>query len=575
VTLVAAAPAAARRRRRRTGRKVAVLGGGVAGLTAAHELVERGFNVVVYERKALGGKARSMPFRGTGRGGRRDLPGEHGFRFFPGFYQHIPDTMRRIPYPGNENGVFDNLVAAQQTVFSRSNGRPDLILPPFPRSNGDPYELEQTTRAALYEGTTIPPDESSFFARQFAVFLTSSEERRLGQWEHTSWWDYIRAEGKSEEYKRMLAIGVTRNLVAAKAEAASTRTIGRMAEQFLYAHPRSGSQEAPDRLLNGPTNEAWIVPWVRHLRAGGVRFRRATVESLRLRKGRIASARVRDRRGRRREVEADWFVCAMPAERARRRWSRAILRADPHLAGMRELVTDWMNGIQFYLDRQLPLVSGHLSYVDSPWALTSISQQQFWDDRDLPSGYGDGRVRDILSVDISNWQDKGILYGRPAMECSPEEIAREVYAQIQAHVNDNGREELPSSALLSWHLDPAIRYPRRLQRPGRRRATNDERLLINTVGSWYKRPDATTAIPNLFLASDYVRTNIDLATMEGANESARAAVAGLMRAAGTSASPPRMYTLYEPPEFEAAKREDAARYKRGQPHVLDGPWPGD
>src|SRR6266511_795292 len=192
VTLVAAAPAAARRRRRWRGRKVAILGGGVAGLTAAHELVERGFNVVVYERKALGGKARSMPYRGTGRGGRRDLPGEHGFRFFPGFYQHVPDTMRRIPYPGNENGVFDNLVAALQTVFSRSNGRPDFILPPVPRSNGDPYELEQTTLAALYEGTTIPPQESSFFARQFAMFLTSSEERRLGQWEYTSWWDYVR-----------------------------------------------------------------------------------------------------------------------------------------------------------------------------------------------------------------------------------------------------------------------------------------------------------------------------------------------------------------------------------------------
>src|SRR5439155_20110244 len=135
---------------------------------------------------------------------------------------------------------------------------------------------------ALREGTTIPPQESSFFARQFAIFLTSSEARRLHQWEFTSWWDYVRAEGKSDEYKAMLAIGITRNLVAAKAELASTRTIGRMAEQFLYAHPRSGSREAPDRLLNGPTNEAWIVPWVRLVRGLGVRFRRATVESLEL-----------------------------------------------------------------------------------------------------------------------------------------------------------------------------------------------------------------------------------------------------------------------------------------------------
>ena len=38
-----------------------VLGGGVAGLTAAHELAERGFRVVVLERRpSVGGKARSL-----------------------------------------------------------------------------------------------------------------------------------------------------------------------------------------------------------------------------------------------------------------------------------------------------------------------------------------------------------------------------------------------------------------------------------------------------------------------------------------------------------------------------------
>jgi protoporphyrinogen oxidase len=46
---------------------VAVLGGGVAGLSAAHELVERGFSVTVYERSArFGGKARSYGVRGSG-----------------------------------------------------------------------------------------------------------------------------------------------------------------------------------------------------------------------------------------------------------------------------------------------------------------------------------------------------------------------------------------------------------------------------------------------------------------------------------------------------------------------------
>jgi uncharacterized protein with NAD-binding domain and iron-sulfur cluster len=71
---------------------VAVLGGGVAGLSAAHELAERGFTVTVHEKRAVpGGKARSYPAPDSG------LPAEHGFRFFPGFYRHLPDTMARIP----------------------------------------------------------------------------------------------------------------------------------------------------------------------------------------------------------------------------------------------------------------------------------------------------------------------------------------------------------------------------------------------------------------------------------------------------------------------------------------------
>jgi hypothetical protein len=122
----ASASAPKRRIARSTrGRRVAVLGGGMAGLAAAHELVERGFSVDVYERKALGGKARSIAVPKSARGARKPLPGEHGFRFFPGFYHHVPDTMRRIPFPGNKNGVWDNLSTASDTKSPRTGGRAD------------------------------------------------------------------------------------------------------------------------------------------------------------------------------------------------------------------------------------------------------------------------------------------------------------------------------------------------------------------------------------------------------------------------------------------------------------------
>ena len=102
--------------------KVAVLGGGMGGLTAAAELVARGFDVEVFERGIVfGGKARSLGRYGTGTDGRRNLPGEHGFRFFPGFYKHVPDSMTRIPAGSGNGTVFDNLVPTTVVTIAQQD----------------------------------------------------------------------------------------------------------------------------------------------------------------------------------------------------------------------------------------------------------------------------------------------------------------------------------------------------------------------------------------------------------------------------------------------------------------------
>src|SRR5436190_8565874 len=98
---------------------VYILGGGVAGLSAAHELAERQFNVVLFEQHEIcGGKARSMKNPGSGSNGNADLPGEHGFRFFPGFYWHLIDTMKRIDVGGGRTAD-QNLITARQIAIAQ------------------------------------------------------------------------------------------------------------------------------------------------------------------------------------------------------------------------------------------------------------------------------------------------------------------------------------------------------------------------------------------------------------------------------------------------------------------------
>jgi uncharacterized protein with NAD-binding domain and iron-sulfur cluster len=551
--------------------QVAVLGGGMGGLAAAHELAERGFQVTVFEPKALGGKARSIPVVGTGRGGRADLPGEHGFRFFPGFYQAVPDTMRRIPFRGNQHGVFDNLVNASQELLV-FDGNNQVWVPPSFDSSGL-LETVATLVTAIGIASKVPANEIEYFVRKLEVFLTSSDARRVGEWEYVGWWDYVGAEHFSPEYQRVFGTGLTKDLVAAKGKKASTRTVGLMAEAFVYDALAQVSPEiqresgygAVDRLLNAPTNEAWIDPWITHLRSLGVQFVEGYgATKLHLQGGHIVGAQLTNPKHQQLNVTASWFVAAMPVEKARVLFDAPVRAAAPELARLDRLTYDYMNGIQFFLNRPpSQQVKGHVAYLESAWALTSIDQGLFWK-RKLGAQYGDGRLAAILSVDISDFFTPGILHGKQAVDCTPRQIASETWAQLKAGLNRPGATVLSDDMIISWFLDPAIQYP-----AGGGPATSAEPLLINTAGSLDDRPNSTTLIPNLFLAADYVRTNVDLATMEGANQAGRQAANAILIAAGSHAPPAMLGKLWQPAELDAVRRLDEQLYKAGQPNALD------
>jgi uncharacterized protein with NAD-binding domain and iron-sulfur cluster len=541
--------------------KVAILGGGVGGLSAAHELVERGFEVTVYEAKNIwGGKARSMGKPKSGKDGRLDLPGEHGFRFFPGFYKHLPDTMKRIPFSGNTHGVFDNLTHTTQTGILQEGADPIVMPANFPTTL---HEWMETFHTIFHSHFGIPAHEACVFANKLLVILSSCKQRRLAEYEKTPWWDFIRATKMSVEYRKLLGIGLTRSLVAMKAEVASTRTVGDILLQLLLNSLTPGVMV--DRVLNGPTNQVWIDPWIEHLKKHRAQMH-LNAKTVRLNfDGRQITSATVSIDGKEENVQADYYICAFPVEVLNRLVTDDIKKAAPSLARTAKLGTQWMNGIQFYLRRDVPVINGHGLYLDSAWALTSISQHQFWPKVDL-SKYGDGRVQGIISVDISDWFNAGDkLVKLPAHECTPEQIKNEVWAQLKAHLRENKRAEISDDDLLDWHLDPDIQFPRCQQG----NEGNEEPLLVNTIGSWEDRPEAHVEIPNLFLASDYVRTNTDLATMEGANEAGRRAVNAILKAARSRAKRCKIWPLHEPVVFAPLRGYDYIRFRLGLKH---GGW---
>lgn len=618
--------------------KVIILGGGVAGMSAAQELAERGFDVAVYETRQIpGGKARSIPVAGSGVDGKKDLPGEHGFRFFPGFYKHITDTMKRIPYQHNSQGVFDNLVDATRIYIPRFD-QEGLTLPAkIPTSSNDLKVLINAFAQLISDQAGLKTGELEFFTHKLWQLITSSKERRIGEYEKIDWWTFVEADRFSAEYQKLLAKGLTESLVASKAKLASTKTVGDILLQLILdlINPTIST----DRLLNGPTNEVWIEPWLAHLKTFGVEYHfDSQVAAINCVDGKIESATIEDLTTHQKyQVKGDYYISAVPVEVMDRLIIDGKLdRADPTFKNIRTLAKSvaWMNGIQFYLKEDVPITHGHILLVDTPWALTAISQKQFWTDVDL-SEYGDGLVKGILSVDISDWgtdnigdsqlESKGILFGKNAKDCTDEEIKDEVWAQLKKSLNVNGKEVLKDENLHSWFLDPDIIDPvrnflDRLNLEANQQVTistetlaketvelteqeriaktflrslsdigsvkkivkengeltyqsvlditsktNLEPLLVNLVNTWQLRPDAFTRIPNLFLASDYVRTNTDLATMEGANEAARRAVNAILNVSGNPACGCKIWELHEPEIFAPFRCLDRIRYEKGLP----------
>jgi hypothetical protein len=140
----------------------------------------------------------------------------------------------------------------------------------------------------------------------------------------------------------------------------------------------------------------------------------------------------------------------------------------------------------------------------------------------------------------------------------------EVWAQLKEHLNRPGHPVLEDANQAGWFIDNDIVAP---NPDGLKDNINLEPLLINTVGSWNQRPEATTAVANLVLASDYVRTYTDLATMEGANEAARRAVNGILDAIGSESPRCAVWPMQEPAMFAPFQALDRLRFRLGQPHL--------
>ena len=523
---------------------VIILGGGVAGMSAAHELVTRGYTVRVFERQSLpGGKARSVTVDGTGTDGRKDLPGEHGFRFFPRFYRHIIDTMERIPV--GSGTAAGNLVQASREEIAIDGTTSIVMSAWFPRSIAD-IRVMLAERVSI-EKLGLTAEDQAVFASRVWQLMTSCRERSLQEYERLPWTTFLGADQRSEAFRRILVGGLTRSLIAATPKEASTDVGGTVLTELFYALARPGM--SADRLLDGPTNDVWLAPWLTWLRRSGVDYHLdAEVTAIEVKDRAVAGVTVREH-GVETTVTGDYYIGAVPVERMAPLVTDAMVNVDPILGNIRTLAGDvrWMTGLQFYLvgaraDRRRPR---HL-HRDAVGAHLDLAGP-------VLDGLRPGRLRRRHRA--RHPLGRHLRLGRarastrptePAHSCRPRRSRPRSGRSSRPRSTASGDEVLTDAMKRGWYLDRDIAPD---GRPRIRVETMDldaEPLLVNKAGRWNLRPTAHTGIANFFLASDYVRTNTNLATMEAANEAARRAVNGILDATNSSARECAIWPIYEP-----------------------------
>ena len=544
------------------------------------------------------------------------LTGEHGFRFFPSYYRHLRNTLRRVPtfehddrqipqLTTRESGetVLDNLVNTPVQALAGAGTNP-LLYPRCPTTSVG--AIAHQLKSVLLERGYDLRDIGQFIIRIVRYMSTGSKRRAL-ELDRISWWQYLRGYDPltgayrfrySDEFTRDLSES-PRVLAAFDAEWGDAHTNGNTFVQLLLN--QFHETEDVDQVLNAPTSEAWFEHWELYLREQlEVRFVAASLEKLS--EGKAAPD------GSRRvtatlhsmmtdehvtlgkaptpndpdlaalhtafnNADRNYFVMAVDAKTAEARTAdlpndlrvgvaqeiqgfEREIRASPlgdeparPRLDLKYGSRPWdrfqtLSGIQFFFRNVTGVFDGHVYYMDAPWALSSINQQQFWR-ISLVSRHAP--YRGLLSADIGRFTDAWTLK-------NPTIIARDSWKQIRDALRDYWESDRVDSRLdlitPTWfHIDSTIDLPSEV---------NGSPYLIPIVDDWQNRPadvlfdpgeglDSPISPPGdpgrlswapwggyrvhwgeWLFAGTYMRHFTRMTTMEAANESGRHAVNAIL-----------------------------------------------
>ncbi len=465
-------------------KKIVILGGGVGGLTVAHELVHcdgSRYDIHIYERNdTIGGMARSgyKDWNGV------KLPTEYCWRIYGPNYNNLREILKQIPLQNNPDktvhdhliNIRDYLIADQDIVFKMNNG---------------PKTLFDMRRAFK----NIPLHQKwSVLNKILYCFMISNN--RLNTLDNKTWKEYIDPNNSLCHDMKKYIIDIMGPYLGAEAAAVNVPSVAKTLESFkLFSRPIS--------VMCGPTNEMWFDHWKSLLEAKGVIFHlNSKVVDIHSDADNVKCALLSDGT----KITSDVFFCCMPVESVASMPSLKISGINELAKRARQL----MVGIQLYFDKKIILANKYTAmYIpNSPWQLVIEPQGSIWD-----KSYAD--IADIWSIGLCDPIRPGLLINKPFVECTHEEIRKEVWHQIET--SELSRHlPIKEVQILGYNIWDTYVFN------GQKLDTHEPKFSTNK-GTFKLRPDNQTKFKNLHFATAYTKTDTDMFEMESAAESGRRA----------------------------------------------------
>ncbi len=467
--------------------KVAIFGAGISGLAVAHELLDKGYDVVIYEcDKVPGGMAKSSrQYNG--------MPTEHSWRGYAPFYENFMEMSKRIPF--GHNTVYDNLSIPIKFI-------------------GPNDDIKK------------PPVVTDYMIVSYYIlkYLLAGKSRRL-KYAHLNILDKLSPK-LSEQYMKimvnMLGPGLGLNVTKAPISA-----IGKVVEMALTNHDHSHADlETTHKgyqqwhVMKRPTSEAFINPWVKHLinKRLQIKYDHTLVK---LNVDNIVTSAIVKHGSKHINVKADYFVVCIDPFSFNNIIKHSGLSSYPELNKFSGLTQDGPDKqisfrIAFSESINLPEPTSVLVFPDSEFNLTLYPQDRLFS-KDVYLGKG---IKGLWSGTACLGTRNGQLFNLPAYKLTKQQFIQEVIFQIYRSTelnkiifkhNNKNLSDFKIIATEVWH--EWYETPNGL--------TQSKPKWVNTDKTKQYRPSQKTTIGNLYLAGAHTDVSVDIWSMEGAVESGK------------------------------------------------------